>query len=203
MADLDYRTLVHTSGPNQNSYITIDEANLLFLTLAPSFVDDHEMAQLDHVDTRYLIEAARDLDTLWSFKGVPTDNAQNMAWPRRYVDKPGFEMRGESGWSAPWDYEAALQFKIDYLTPGRSAIPVLDHTAVPQQIKEAQALIALLRKLGKNLVGDNQGDAKGLQLDTGFKVDYVNALRDSADIHRLLAGLGLFIGDSLLRSHNG
>jgi hypothetical protein len=119
------------------------------------------------------------------------------------VDKPGFEMPGESGWSAPWDYDAALQFKIDYLTPGRSAIPLLDHTTVPLQIKEAQALLALLRKLGKNPVGDNQGDAKGLQLDSGFKVDYVNALRDSADIHRLLSGLGVFIGDRLLRSRNG
>lgn len=202
MADIDYKALVVTSGPNQNSYITIDEANLLFLTLAPSFLGT-DTAQLDETDTRYLLEAARDLDSLWSFKGAPTSNAQNLAWPRMYVDKPGFEMPGEPGWSTPYSLVDALQFKIDYLTPGRSAIPLIDHTTVPRQIREAQALIALLRKLGKNLVGDNQGDAKGLQLDSGFKIDYVNALRDSADIHRLLSGLGVFIGDRLLRSRNG
>ncbi|KQN09077.1 DnaT-like ssDNA-binding protein [Sphingomonas sp. Leaf28] len=197
MADIDYKALVVTDGPDQNSYITIDEANLLFLTLAPSFLGD-DTAQLNDTDVRFLIEAGRDLDALWSFKGQPTSNAQNMAWPRIYVEKPGFEVPAE-----PMDGDAFLQFKIDYLTAGRTIIPYLDHLTVPRPIKEAQALLALLRKLGKNPVGDNQGDAKGLQLDSGFKVDYVNALRDSADIHRLLSGLGVFIGDRLLRSRNG
>lgn len=200
MADIDYKALVVTSGPGQNSYITIDEANLLFLTLAPSFLGG-DAAQFDYTDTRFLLEAARDLDALWSFKGVPANNSQNMAWPRMYVEKPGFEMPGEPGWSAPYSDSDALQFKIDFLTPGRSVVPLLDHLTVPRAIKEAQALIALLRKLGKTLVGDNQGDSKGLQLDTGFKIDYVNAIKDSADIHRLLAGLGVFIGDRILRSH--
>lgn len=193
MAEIDYNALVVTTGPEQNSYITVDEANLLMLTLAPSFAPDPE--QFADSDARFIIEAARDLDSLWDFSGIPTQNAQNMAWPRMYVTKPGFQMPCE-----PLGGDAFLQFKIDYLTPGRSAVPYLDQTTVPRAIKEAQALLALLRKMNKTLVGDNQGDTKGLQLDSGFKIAYVNEVRDSADIHRLLSGLGVFIGDHVLRA---
>ena len=193
--------MIVTSGPTQNSYLDLATANAILLTCATSFMDIGE--QLDTLDEPYLLEAARDLESLWAWQGQPSDYNQALAWPRRYVTKPGFQMPCEPGWSAPWSQDAALEFKIDYLTPGLSAVPLLDPTVVPQQILEAQALLAMFRKKGGSLIGDTKNDAQGLQLDTSFKIAYVNPVRAAGDINKRLAGLGLYLGDSLLRTRHG
>lgn len=192
---------VITRGPGQNSYVTVEEANILLLSMDASFIDDDTPRQLvGDLDTARLLEAAQDLDTLWRWSGQVTDPAQELAWPRRFVTKPGFERDRDPLWANQWDYGAAISYKYDFQMPGGpNAVPYLPSDAVPRQVKQAQAMIALLRKVGGNLVGDDKGDDYGNQLDSGFKVAYVNAIRDASDIHKRLAGLGWFIGDPLLR----
>lgn len=189
-----------TSGPGQNSYVTLEEANILLLQVRASFMEPND--QLHATDEDVLLEAAQDLETMWEWQGVQTDPNQDMAWPRKYVVKPGFRYPPAPGWHASWDHDAALQFKINFLIGANSAIPFLDENTVPHQIKVAQALLALLRDKGKNLIGDTRGDDKGMQLDTGFKVDYVNAPYESADIRKRVAALGTFIGDPMIRARN-
>ena len=188
---------IETAGPNQNSYITIQEANTILLTVQASFMPLGTNLIPDE-DEPYLLEAAQDLDQLWDWTGCPTEMEQALAWPRRHVVKPGFTMPAEPGWRVPYDSEAWLRFRIDYLMAGASGIPTIPTDAVPRQIKEAQALIAVLRKNGSNLISDTQGDAQGLQLPGGLKIAYVNAIREAADIHKRTAQFGSFVGQPIV-----
>jgi hypothetical protein len=187
---------IETSGPNQNSYITIAEANAILLTVHASFMEVG--TQLDPLkDEAYLIEAGRDLAQLFAWVGQPTSTEQNMAWPRKGVPKPGYVTQGEPQWSVPGTDLDFLAYKVNWLS-GSSSAPMLDENVVPLEIREAQALIAVLRKEGLNLVSDNQGDSQGLQLPGGLKVAYVNAVRESADIHKRTAQFGVFVGQSIV-----
>lgn len=190
-----------TSGSDQNSYVTNSEANALLLTMAASFLTGDD-ALTDVDDDRFLIEAASDLQYLWRWAGWPTDLTQTMAWPRRYVTKPGWVPPLEPGWSTPYDEQMFMMYKVNVLSNSNPATEFVDQTAVPKAIKEAQVLIAVLRKQGGNLIGDNQGDAQGTKLGS-LTVSYVNAIRESADIHKRTGQYGTFIGDALLRTPNG
>ena len=180
--------MIVTSGASQNSYITLSEANALLLTMAASFMTGTDA--LGNGDERYLIEAAADLSLLWDWSGEPTDDAQALAWPRRFVPKPGYRAPSEPGWSIPFDYADWIAFK-PYLYGATTADQFIGETVVPLHIKEAQALIALLKKQGGNLYGDNQGDLQGTQIGK-IKVSYVNAIRESADIHKRTGQYGRF-----------
>lgn len=183
--------MIVTSGAGQNSYITLSEANALLLTVAASFMsDDAADNQLGVDDERYLIEAAADLNLLWNWDGEATDPAQPLAWPRRFVTKPGYRAPLEPGWSLPFDYADWIACK-PYLYGATNAAQFIPDDEAPQLIKEAQALIALLKKQGSNLVGDNQGDLQGTQIGK-IKVSYVNAIRESADIHKRTGQFGRF-----------
>jgi hypothetical protein len=190
---------ITTSGDDQNSYITLSEANALLLTMKASFMDLGE--QLEEGDEAYLIESANDLEALWRWSGHPTENTQAMAWPRKFVRKPGWVQPCEPGWRTPYDAAEWMQYKVDYLSGSNVAAQFLPDDEVPRGIKEAQALIALLRKKDGNLIGDDQGDAQGTQLGP-MRISYVNAVRESADIHKRTGQLGLFIGDGLMRTPN-
>lgn len=193
-------SIIITSGPDQNSYIDLETANQRLLACAASFCPIG--TQLSPGDEAYLVEACTDMETLWDYMGIPTLNDQALAWPRRYVIKPGFQMPMEPGWNTPYDPVAFIQFKIDYLTPGRSSVPYVDDETIPVRIQEAQALLAVLRKQGGNLVGDDQGNDQGAQYDVGLRIAYVNAVRESADIHKRMSGYAVWIGEGILRTQN-
>lgn len=181
--------MIVTTGASQNSYITLSEANALLLTMAPSFMTD-EVVTLQEADERFLIESAADINLLWDWQGEPTDPEQTLAWPRREVPKPGYKAPAEPGWSAPFDYADWIAFK-PYLYGATTADQFIPENVVPLHIKEAQALIAVLKKQGSNLVGDNQGDMQGAQVGK-LKISYVNAIRESADIHKRTGQYGRF-----------
>ncbi|MBX9753905.1 MAG: hypothetical protein K2X80_04070, partial [Pseudomonadaceae bacterium] len=155
--------------------------------------------QLESGDEAYVLEAFNDLETMWRWTGTPTSNDQPAQWPRIYVPKPGWAVPGEPGWSAPGDDSDWLAYSIRFLRGTSITGAFLDSQTVPESIKVAQALIALLRKKEGNLIGDTQDDSQGLQIGS-LKVAYVNAIRQSADIHKRTAQLGSFIGDGLVRA---
>jgi hypothetical protein len=187
---------IETTGTNQNSYITMAEANAILLTVHASFMDIG--VQLDaNKDEPYLIEAARDLSQLFAWTGKPATVEQNLAWPRKGVVRPGYVQVGEPQWSVAGTDEDFLVYKILYLS-GSSNAPTIPDDVVPLEIREAQALIAVLRKNGSNLISDTQGDAQGLQLPGGLKIAYVNAIREAADIHKRTAQFGAFVGQSIV-----
>ena len=187
---------IETTGTNQNSYITVAEANAILLTIHASFMDIGTQLDLN-ADEPYLIEAARDLDQLFAWVGCPTTKDQNLSWPRKGVVRPGYKQIGEPQWSIPASDEDFLLYKIMFLS-GSSAAPTIPDDVVPLAIREAQALIAVLRKNGSNLVSDTQGDAQGLQLPGGLKIAYVNAIREAADIHKRTAQFGVFVGQPIV-----
>ena len=186
---------VITTGENQNSYITFEEANALLLGMVASFFELGD--QLDEGDEAYLLEAASDLDCLWRWSGRPTDNQQALAWPRKDVAKPGFKIPAEPGWNTPYDPAAWLQYKIMYLD-GTQNVPMIDSATVPKAIKEAQALIAMLRKKEGNLIGDTNDDTLGDVIGP-LRTGYVNAVRKASEVHKRTSQFGNFIGDGLLR----
>lgn len=179
-----------TTGTGQNSYISLSEANSILLTVQASFFEPG--SDLVEDDTPYLLEAFRDLQRYWDWKGAPATAEQVGMWPRKYVQKPGWQVPGEPGWSEPWTGPLDwIAYKMRYLDGGVGAAVYIPSDTVPLDIKEAQALIAMLRKSGGNLVGDNQGDLQGTQLGK-VKISYVNAIRESADIHKRTAHYGRF-----------
>lgn len=178
-----------TSGASQNSYISLAEAQALLLTMAASF-QTGEADELADGDQRFLIEAASDLNLLWDWAGDPTDPAQVMAWPRSSVTKPGYRFPAEPGWTLPYSYGEFIYYK-SILASGFAADQFIPSDQVPTHIKEAQALLAVLKKQGSNLVGDNQGDLQGTQIGK-LKLSYVNAVRESADIHKRTGQYGRF-----------
>ena len=188
---------IETTGTNQNSYITIAEANAILLNVHASFMAKGTQLATDETDDAYLTEAARDLDQLFSWTGKPATVEQNLAWPRKEVVKPGYKR----GYDATWDLNASdsevLLYKAQYLS-GTSAAPTIPNDIVPLEIREAQALIAVLRKQGLNLISDTQGDSQGLQLPGGLKIAYVNAIREAADILKRTAQYGVFVGQPIV-----
>lgn len=179
-----------TTGTTQNSYITLSEANALLMTIQAPFYEVGD--QLSEADTPYLLESFRDLERNWDWTGQPTADEQAAQWPRKYVKKPGWQVPGEPGWSVPengvYDF---LAYKMRYLSGETTSASYIPSDAIPLDIKEAQALIAMLRKSGGNLVGDNQGDLQGTQIGK-IKLSYVNAIRESADIHKRTGQYGRF-----------
>jgi len=203
---------ISTSGLDQNSYITITEANAILLLCNASFMDAGHQLSINGDDDAYLLEAARDLDYLWAWAGYRATNEQTMQWPRVRVPKPGQRIPCEPGWydegtiwggTHNWgtgiQLDPWLLYKIDFLS-GNPAFQMLDSTIVPQEIKEAQALIALLRKKGGNLISDDQDNAQGMVLPGGLKIAYVNALKQAADIHKRTAQFGQFVGTGIIGS---
>lgn len=187
---------IETTGINQNSYITVAEANAILLTIHASFMEIGTQLDLN-ADEPYLIEAARDLDQLFAWIGCPANTDQNLSWPRKGVVRPGYKRVGEPQWSVPASDADFLLYKVRFLSGGSDA-PTIPDDVVPMAIKEAQALIAVLRKNGSNLVSDTQGDAQGLQLPGGLKIAYVNAIREAADIHKRTAQFGSFVGQPIV-----
>jgi hypothetical protein len=187
--------MIVTEGESQNSYITVSEANAILATIHSSFFEVGDTLN-ENEDTAYLCEAFRDLQRLWSWKGQPSTATQVGQWPRKYVTKPGWCVPGEPGWSVPecgqYDW---LAYKMRFLD-GTTAAEYLPDDVVPLDIKEAQALIAMLRKNGSNLVGDNQGDTQGMTVGK-VKISYVNAIRESADIHKRTGQYGRFLAGLL------
>ncbi len=177
------------------------QANALILTMAASFFTGDDTLT-DGDDDAYLIEAASDLEYLWRWSGWPTDLEQTMAWPRRYVTKPGWIPPLEPGWSLPYDETMFMFYKVNFLSQSNLASQFVDETTVPKAIQEAQVLLAVLRKQGGNLIGDTQGDSLGTQLGQ-VKVSYINAVRESRDIHKRTAQYGSFIGEGIMRTKNG
>jgi hypothetical protein len=178
-----------TTGGNQNSYITLSEANAILATTYASFYEVGET--LEAGGEVYLFEAFKDLERLWSWKGQPASADQVAQWPRKYVPDPNWRVPGEPGWSAPWTGDLGwLAYKARYLDGSVSSSDIPDDV-VPLDIKEAQALIAMLYKSGGNLVGDNQGDLQGTQVGK-LKLSYVNPIRESAAIHKRTGQYGRF-----------
>lgn len=188
---------IETTGTSQNSYVTIAEANAILLNVHASFMEVGTQLETNGSDDAYLIEAARDLDQLFAWIGQPTSTEQQRAWPRKGVIRPGYKQLGEPGWSFPASDEEFLLYKIQFLS-GSSAAPTIPDDVVPLEIKEAQALIAVLRKQGLNLISDTQGDSQGLSLPGGLKIAYVNAIREAADIHKRTAQYGVFVGQPIV-----
>ncbi|OJY60932.1 MAG: hypothetical protein BGP16_00905 [Sphingobium sp. 66-54] len=182
--------MIQTSGEGQNSYITLSEANAILMTTQTSFFEVGD--QFETGEEAYLIEAFRDLERLWDWAGQPATMDQSAQWPRKYVPKPGWQVPGEPGWSVPENNAFEwIAYKERYLTGGVQSASFISADTVPLDIKEAQALIAMLRKSGSNLVEDNQGGFQGTQLGK-IKLSYVNAVRESADIHKRTGHFGRF-----------
>lgn len=108
-------------GENANSYVTADEANSYMGGRLHTDAWKTSAGQKE----KALRQAARILDNYVEWKGVKTDEAQAMAWPRQYVPDPEYR---------------EIDYANFYFDAGDYFLP---ENAIPQRIKDAQCELAL------------------------------------------------------------
>lgn len=189
------------TGSNANSWQTVTQANL-FLT---DFV--HPLLgvspELTEYDEPYLIEAAKEISRMWSFKGQPVDPMQQLAWPRKGVILEG-KKAGSDWFARNFPYldpclEEYAHF-IHFESPGLSNAPTfLPETVIPVEVLEAQAILAAFKTKNITLWQDNAFNASEVKLDGVGTFKPTNAVAAADAVFMRLAKWGAFKGTSIVR----
>lgn len=192
---------LETRGPTANSWQTIVQANQ-FLT---DFV--HPLLgispELSDGDEPYLIESAKEISRMWSFKGQPVEPLQPLAWPRKGVviegRTPDAEWYSRNFPHLDACYEDFARF-IHFESPGLSNAPVLlPDNLVPTEVLEAQAILAAFKVRNITLWQDNALNASELKLDGVGTIKPANAVAAADAVFMRLAKWGSFRGASIVR----
>ncbi|WP_448538402.1 DnaT-like ssDNA-binding protein [Sphingobium yanoikuyae] len=192
---------LETSGATANSWQTIVQANQ-FLT---DFV--HPLLgispELSDGDEPYLIESAKEISRMWSFKGQPVEPLQPLAWPRKGVMLEG-KMPGADWYARTFPnldpcFEEYARF-IHFENPGLSNVPVLlPEDLIPTEVLEAQAILAAFKVRNITLWQDNAFNASELKLDGVGTIKPANAVAAADAVFMRLAKWGSFRGASIVR----
>ncbi|WP_293920883.1 DnaT-like ssDNA-binding protein [Sphingobium sp. UBA5915] len=192
---------LETTGSAANSWQTIVQANQ-FLT---DFV--HPLLgvspELSNGDEPYLIEAAKEISRMWSFKGQPVEPLQTLAWPRKGVviegKTPGSDWYARNFPHLDPGYEEYVRF-LHFDSPGISNAPtLLPNDVVPNDILEAQAILAAFKVRNITLWQDNAFNASELKLDGVGTIKPANAVAATDAVFMRLARWGSFRGVSIVR----
>lgn len=183
---------LNTTGPDANSFITLDEANIIISETAhPSIPSGF---QLSTEQLPELLEAARKVN-LWAFRGERTHTYQRLAWPRSGYSIPG-KAPGPN-WLADYPHidpsSADLAYFVHFESPGLSSFTLLPDDFIPQEVKEAQAIIAALAVNGVTIWQDNKYDSSTVQLGP-IKIDPVNTVAKADIVFERLGRWGTFAG---------
>lgn len=192
---------LRTTGTNANTWVDLDEANLTILEIPRECYgyepeDVFDTFQFETDDIPYLIEAARQISTNWSYAGSKTEPRQRLAWPRR-----GVQLEGQTGGMA-WfnryfpnlsDDVAPYVLHLHFDTPGLSRFSELPSDEIPAEIKEAQVILAALNKNGVTLWEDNKGDQTTFSLGS-ISGDNINAVGRANAVTQRVGQWGRWIG---------
>lgn len=186
-----------TTGTKANSWVSLDDANLILLEVYSPDIPAGFQLTPDHIPQ--LIEAARTISALWSFPGTRAEPLQTLAWPRKCVPVPSERPKG-NWFSTTYPHldpadEAYVHF-LAYEAPGFLATTIYPETEIPDEVKEAQAILAALFVQGVTVWEDNKGDNTQVQIDT-LKIDNVNAVSRIMIVKERLARWGKFIGSHM------
>lgn len=186
-----------TTGTKANSWVSLDDANLILLEVYSPDIPAGFQLNTEHIPQ--LIEAAKAISNLWSFPGTRVEALQTLAWPRKDVSIPS--ERPRSNWFStnyphldPAD-EAYVYF-LAYEAPGFLSSTIYPADQIPDEVKEAQAILAALFVQGVTVWEDNKGDNTQVQIDT-LKIDNVNAVSRIMIVKERLARWGKFIGSHM------
>lgn len=191
---------LQTTGQDANSWQTIEQANQFLTDFAHPLLG--VSPELGDDDEPYLIEAAKEISRMWSFKGQQADPLQALAWPRKGVviegKKPGRD------WFATTfpnldpevqDYAYFLHFE----SPGISTtVEYLPDDAIPREVLEAQAILAAFKVKGITLWQDNAFNASEVKLDGVGTIKPTNSVAAADAVFMRLARWGGFRGSSIV-----
>lgn len=192
---------LETTGTNANSWQTIVQANQFLTDFTHPLLGDRP--ELNDNDEPYLIEAAKEISAMWSFKGQPVDPLQALAWPRKGVILDG-KMPGADWFARNFPhmddcYEDFARF-IHFGSPGLSNSPTyLDETAIPREVLEAQAILAAFKVRNITLWQDNGFNANEVKLDGVGTIKPTNVVAAADAVFMRLARWGSFRGTSIVR----
>lgn len=196
-----------TTGPSQNTWVDLDDANLMIIEVPASSYgyepeDEYDTFQFEPEDIAYLLESAKQISRNWTYDGAKTNPRQRLAWPRK-----GFQIdgtAGDAGWfsrnfpnldeSSEW-YVRALHFDV----PGLSRYEELASDEVPEDIREAQVILAAILKNGGTLFEDNKGDETSYSLG-GISGNNINAVAKAQAVFERMSPWGVFIGGTINRA---
>lgn len=192
---------LETTGTNANSWQTIIQANQFLTDFAHPLVGPSP--ELNVNDEPYLIEAAKEISRMWSFKGETVEPLQTLAWPRKGVLLEG--KKPSANWFANTfphldpDYEDYARF-LHFESPGLSNEPVtLPEDVIPREVLEAQAILAVFKTQNITLWQDNGFNASEIKIDGVGTIKQTNAVAAADAIFMRLAKWGSFRGASIVR----
>ena len=189
------------TGASANSWQTIVQANQFLTDFAHPLLGISP--ELSGGDEPYLIEAAKEISRMWSFKGQPVEPLQTLAWPRKGVvlegKKPSADWYSRNFPALDPCYEEFAHF-IHFESPGLSNVPVLlPEDLIPTEVLEAQAILAAFKVRNITLWQDNAFNASELKLDGVGTIKPANAVAAADAVFMRLARWGSFKGTSIIR----
>ena len=193
---------LETTGQNANSWQTIEQANQFLTDFAhPLLGASPEL--IEDGDEPYLIEAAKEISRMWSFKGRQVDPLQALAWPRKGVvlegRKPGADWFAHNFPHLDCEYEDYARF-IHFESPGLStSVEYLPETFIPGEVLEAQAILAAFKVKGITLWQDNGFNASEVKVDGVGTLKPANAVAAADAVFMRLARWGSFRGAGMVR----
>lgn len=191
-----------TSGPNTNSWFDRDHANIILLEVPGSDYAGADDFQFGTEQIPHLLEAQRQISSLWFFRGRKADIRQKLAFPRRdFLIEGG---RPASNWfentyPSVDDAWSPLAHHVMWEDPGLARFSLLDADEVPQDIIEASVILAALRVHGVSLYQDTKGDKTALQVGS-LKYDNINATARAGAVFSRMAPWGRFLGHHIAKA---
>lgn len=184
------------TGPAANSWQTIPQANQFLVDFAHPLLGVGPELALD--DGPYLIEAAKEISRMWTWKGQPVDLLQTLAWPRKGVSlepkKAGPDWFAHTYPHLDPSAEEYARF-IMFESPGLLATPeFLPESTIPGDVLEAQAILAAFKVKGITLWQDNAFNASEVRLDGVGTVKPANMVAAADAVFMRLSRWGSFKG---------
>jgi len=192
---------LENTGPAANSWQTIPQANQFLVDFVHPLLGISP--ELGRDDGPYLIEAAKEISRMWSWKGQPADPLQALAWPRKGVlleqGRPGADWFGRTYPHLDPSAEEYARF-IMFESPGLLTVPeLLPESMVPREVLEAQAILAAFKVRDITLWQDNAFNASEIKLDGVGTIKPANMVAAADAVFMRLARWGSFKGMSIVQ----
>lgn len=188
------------TGPAANSWQTIPQANQFLVDFVHPLLG--MSPELGADDGPYLIEAAKEISRMWTWKGQPVTPLQTLAWPRKDVQLEPKHI-GPDWFARTYPHldpcaEEYARF-IMFESPGLLATPeMLGETVIPQEVLEAQAILAAFKVKKITLWQDNAFNATEVKLDGVGTIKPANMVAAADAVFMRLARWGSFKGTSIV-----
>ncbi len=192
---------LETTGPDANSWQTIPQANQFLVDFAHPLLG--VSPELGADDGPYLIEAAKEISRMWTWKGQAVDPLQTLAWPRKGVELEAKKV-GPDWFARTYPHldpcaEEYARF-IMFESPGLLTTPeMLGEDVIPQDVLEAQAILAAFKVRNITLWQDNGFNASEVKLDGVGTIKPTNMVAAADAVFMRLARWGSFKGTSIVR----